>query len=218
MKKLPGILIILALVLSPFILMLPFKDWLQQAGEIRQVLVSLGYAAPVLFFLVSAILTALGFPRLIFCSTGGWLFGFTYGFALSHFATLAGAFGMFMLARKSKPESFLNRYPKLKSLKIPQAGGGWWTVLMIRQLPIGGLYNDVLLGWSRVSSRDFWIGTFLGFLPQGITASLVGAGTIQADTGKLGAYLALAAVAFFVLNLFVKWLTERKNRLGGELA
>ena len=70
--------------------------------------------------------------------------------------------------------------------------------LFMRQLPISGLYNDILLGMSTVSHCDFWIGTALGFLPLGVTATLAGAGAIQADISHLHNILAsLPALSFY---------------------
>jgi uncharacterized membrane protein YdjX (TVP38/TMEM64 family) len=85
-------------------------------------------------------------------------------------------------------------------------------VLIVRQLPLAGLYNDILLAWSPVSHRDFWIGSFIGFLPLGVTASLIGAGAIQADLGQMAAYLAEATVVFLVLSVMLKWVVKRKSR------
>jgi uncharacterized membrane protein YdjX (TVP38/TMEM64 family) len=65
------------------------------------------------------------------------------------------------------------------------------------------LYNDFLLGLSPVSHRDFWLGSALGFLPLGVTATLIGAGMMQHDLQQLGQYFAFAAAAFLVLT--VSW-------------
>jgi uncharacterized membrane protein YdjX (TVP38/TMEM64 family) len=212
MRRLPGLVVLLALLTSPLLLALPLKDWYLHGVELRAAATGLGWAAPAAFFAVSAVGTAVGLPRLLFCSLGGWLFGFGWGFSLSHAGTLAGAYGMFLLARISPPERLLSRFPKLRTFTLPARRGGWWTVFLVRQLPIGGLYNDVLLGWTRVSHRDFWIGTFLGFLPQGIAASLVGAGAIRAESSQGGTLLATGAALLIFLSLAVKWGNARRER------
>ena len=74
------------------------------------------------------------------------------------------------------------------------------------------LYNDILLGMSTVSHCDFWIGSALGFLPLGVTATLVGAGAIQADISHLAQYLGIATVAFFILTLSLKWILAQRQR------
>lgn len=184
--------------------------WLALGGELRAWLAGAGGAAPVVFVFVTAVLTGLGAPRLLFCSLAGWSFGFGWGLALSHLGSLLGAYAVFLLARRGAPERLLRKYPKLKTIAVP-AGRGWWSVLWVRQLPVSGLYNDILLGWSPVSHRDFWIGSALGFLPLGVTACLVGAGAIQADLGRLGLYCAGAGLLFLLLDFGVKRMAARRG-------
>ncbi len=86
-------------------------------------------------------------------------------------------------------------------------------MLVVRQLPLAGLYNDILLAWSPVSHRDFWIGSFIGFLPLGITASLIGAGAIKADLSQMASYLAEATLLFVLLSLLLKRMVRRRNRI-----
>ncbi len=211
MKLLSALLLCLAAGASLAIFIAIPKDWLLLGEEVKTQLAATGLAAPLVFVAISAVMTGLGAPRLLFCFLAGWSFGFTWGFALSHCGTLLGAYGVFLLARRVAPERLLRKYPKLKTATVP-IGKGWWSVLLVRQLPISGLYNDILLGWSPVTHRDFWIGSALGFLPLGVTATLMGAGAIRADLAQLGKYCALAAVLFFLLNHSLKWVTARKGQ------
>lgn len=209
-KKTSGAIVGLLLVASPLVLTLPWKEWVAYGALLRETVNDLGIWAPAIFMLVTGLGTALGLPRLIFCTAGGWLFGFEYGFTWSHIGSLAGAYVLFLIARHTRPETLLNRYPKLKALSAP-VGRGWFSVLVVRQLPLAGLYNDILLAWSPVSHRDFWIGSFIGFLPLGLTASLVGAGIIQADVGRTAAYLAAATLAFILLSYGIRWMIRRRS-------
>jgi uncharacterized membrane protein YdjX (TVP38/TMEM64 family) len=213
-KKTSAAIVGLLVLASPLVLTLPWREWLTYGNLLRATVSELGEWAPVIFALVTALGTALGLPRLIFCTAGGWLFGFEWGFAWSHVGSLAGAYGLFIIARHTRPETLLHRYPKLKALSAP-VGRGWFSVLVVRQLPLAGLYNDILLAWSPVSHRDFWIGSFIGFLPLGLTASLVGAGIIEADMGRMGTYLAAATLAFVLLSFGVRWLIQRKGQEPG---
>jgi uncharacterized membrane protein YdjX (TVP38/TMEM64 family) len=215
-KKTSAALVGLLVLASPLVLTLPWKEWVAYGALLRTMVHDLGHWAPALFMLVTALGTALGLPRLIFCTAGGWLFGFEYGFAWSHVGSLIGAWGLFIIARHTRPETLLNRYPKLKALSKP-VGRGWFSVLVVRQLPLAGLYNDILLAWSPVSHRDFWIGSFIGFLPLGLTASLAGAGIIQADLGRTASYLAGATLVFLLLTFAVKWLIRRRDPSAAEV-
>jgi uncharacterized membrane protein YdjX (TVP38/TMEM64 family) len=216
-KKTSAALVGLLVLASPLVLTLPWKEWVTYGNVLRNTVHDLGPWAPALFMAVTALGTALGLPRLIFCTAGGWLFGFEYGFSWSHIGSLIGAWGLFVIARHTRPETLLHRYPKLKALSAP-VGQGWFSVLVVRQLPLAGLYNDILLAWSPVSHRDFWIGSFIGFLPLGLTASLVGAGIIQADLGRTASYLAGATLAFLFLTFAVKWLIRRRGDSGADLS
>ena len=202
---------------SPLVLTLPWEDWLDRSAVLRDSFTHMGLWAPLAFVAATGLGTALGLPRLIFCVMAGWLFGFEYGFAWSQLGSLLGAYALFLLARSSTPERLLRKYPRLRSLSL-SIGQGWLSVVLVRQLPLAGLYNDILLGWSPVSHRDFWIGSFIGFLPLGVTASLMGAGAIQANLGQTASYMAAATLAFLLLSLPLKWMAARKTRLDAETA
>lgn len=212
MKKSSARLLGFLIVASPLVLTLPWKDWMQYGDILRGTFVQLGGWSPVIFVAATGLGTAVGLPRLIFCVMAGWLFGFEYGFAWSQLGSLLGAYGLFLLARHTRPEQLLRKYPKLHALSAP-AGTGWFSVLLVRQLPLAGLYNDILLAWSPVSHRDFWIGSFIGFLPLGITASLMGAGAIHTDLAQMGRYLAGATVLLLLLSVSLKWAVRRRSRL-----
>jgi len=207
-----GSLLIAVVGCSFLIYSMPLKDVLSQSQQIKLWLAETGYAAPAVFTLAAALLTAIGMPRLLLCTLAGVVFGFTWGFVWSHFGTLLGAYGTFIFARWSGREYVQQRFPKIIALSQATQARGWRSVLFMRQLPISGLYNDILLGMSTVSHCDFWIGSALGFLPLGVTATLVGAGAIQADISHLAQYLGIAAVAFFILTLSLKWILAQRQR------
>jgi uncharacterized membrane protein YdjX (TVP38/TMEM64 family) len=206
-KKIALVTLFFAVVgISLLIYSVPLKDVLNQSEQIKSWLAETGYAAPAVFTLIAALLTAIGMPRLLLCSLAGMVFGFGWGFVWSHLGTVLGAYGTFVFARWSGQEFVQQKFPKIIALSKSNQARGWRSVLFMRQLPISGLYNDILLGLSSVSHGDFWIGTALGFLPLGVTATLIGAGAIQADIAHLAQYLGIAACAFFVLTLSLKWV------------
>ena len=207
-----GSLLIAVIGCSFLIYSMPLKDVLNQSHQIKLWLAETGYAAPAVFTLAAALLTTIGMPRLLLCTLAGVVFGFTWGFVLSHFGTVLGAYGTFIFARWSGREYVQQRFPKIIALSKSSQARGWRSVLFMRQMPISGLYNDILLGLSSVSHCDFWIGTALGFLPLGVTATLVGAGAIQADMSHLAQYLGIAAGAFFLLTLSLKWILAQRQR------
>jgi uncharacterized membrane protein YdjX (TVP38/TMEM64 family) len=211
-KKLAIATLLIAVIgCSLLIYSLPLKDVLNQSHQIKSWLAVTGYAAPAVFTLAAALLTAIGMPRLLLCSLAGVIFGFTWGFVWSHFGTVLGAYGAFLFARWSGREFVQQKFPKIIALSQSTQARGWRSVLFMRQLPISGLYNDILLGLSTVSHCDFWIGTALGFLPLGVTATLIGAGAIQADISHLAQYVGIAACAFLLLSLSLKWILAQRQ-------
>lgn len=196
----------------------PLVSLLSQGHLVKSLLASTGYAAPAVFALATAALTALGMPRLIFCSLAGVVFGFTWGFVLSHLGTVLGAYVTFLFARWSGRAYMLERFPKIRTWSAPVEQRGWVSVLIMRQLPVSGLYNDILLGLSTVGHVDFWIGTTLGFLPLGVSATLIGAGILKTDMALLSQYLALAACSGIALQQTVKYMRRRALRFSKDLA
>ncbi|MEW6037109.1 MAG: VTT domain-containing protein [Pseudomonadota bacterium] len=197
-----GIPLLALASIVPLALAAPFDVWFAYVREAKVWFDGIGAFAPTVFVASSAVLTAVGFPRLVFCVLGGLLFGFAWGSVWSELGTVLGAYGTFLFARWSARDFVLRRYPKVRDLAASVQGrNGWWSVILIRQIPVAGLYNDILLGISPIGHRDFWIGTGLGFLPQGVAAALLGAGLVQTDVVKLGQYFAMAAMAFLVLTL-----------------
>ncbi|WP_145998633.1 TVP38/TMEM64 family protein [Methyloterricola oryzae] len=178
-------------------------------SEFRGWLASSGYAAPAIFLLASALLTAMGMPRLLFCSMAGMVFGFAWGMIWGQLGTLLGAYGTFLFARMSGREYILGRFPRVADWARPIESRGWIYVLLIRQLPVAGLYNDILLGISPVRHRDFWIGTALGFLPLGCAATLTGAGLIQGESLQITQMLVLAACIGSISTFGLKWTLSR---------
>ena len=209
-----GSLLIAVVGCSLLIYSMPLKEVLYQSHQIKSWLAVTGYAAPAVFTLAAALLTAIGMPRLLLCSLAGVIFGFTWGFVWSHFGTLLGAYGTFIFARWSGRDYVQQKFPKIIALSQATQARGWRSVLFMRFVPISGLYNDILLGMSSVSHCDFWIGSALGFLPLGVTATLVGAGAIQADMSHLAQYLGIAACAFFLLTLSLKRILAQRQRKG----
>jgi uncharacterized membrane protein YdjX (TVP38/TMEM64 family) len=200
-KKIAAV-ILTGAALLPLAFASPPGGWMAKAREVQFWFSALGSWEPVVFTLATAAFTAIGLPRLLFCSLAGVLFGFAWGLLWSELGTLLGSYGTFLFARWSARDYVLSCYPKLENLSAQIQGKGWWTVVLVRQMPISRLYNDILLGLSPIRHRDFWIGSALGFLPLGVTATLIGTGAMQADLAQLAEYLGIAAISLLLLTIF----------------
>ena len=81
-----GFLLIIVVGCSFLIYSMPLKDVLNQSQQVKSWLAETGYAAPAVFTPDSGFAYCFRCaPRLLLCSLAGVVFGFTWGFVLSHF-------------------------------------------------------------------------------------------------------------------------------------
>ena len=205
---------IIVLVLAVFTLMLratPLADLFSDVSKLQSTIDKTGVWAPAAFLGLSAALMFLGAPRLVFCTVGGALFGFIEGLVLSQIATLMGAFGPFLFARWGR------RSPSDRKIKLFDKAREYLKrrsildVFLLRQLPVWGVFLNLILGSSDVPIRTFLIGSFFGYLPQSIVFSLIGSGfgevtTLHAVSRALGAVSVLAFAGI------VTWQVMKKKR------
>lgn len=211
-----GLVFLAVLALGMVAYFTPLKTWLGQGELIKAQLDCLGIAAPLVFSAATALLTALGTPRLLLCSLGGLAFGFAWGLAWSQLGTLLGSYATFLFMRWRGRGYTLDYFPRLRGFSQHLEGRGLLSVILVRQLPLNGFYNTVLLGLAPVGHRDFLLGSLLGFLPLGLTACLLGAGLIQGDWLKGMHYLALALACSLGLGPWAQWLGKKKKRHQGQ--
>ncbi|WNV05639.1 VTT domain-containing protein [Candidatus Methylospira mobilis] len=208
---LKGGLLLILLGLGALVYFSPIRVWLAQGALIKAQLAQFGMAAPAVFTLCTAMLVAIGVPRLLLCSLAGVIFGFAWAITLTQIGTVLGAYCTFLFMRLHGRDYAFQHFPRLRRFSRKLEGHGLMSVLIARQLPVNGFYNDIILALSPVSHRSFLAGTFIGFLPQGLTACLIGAGLIQADTTQGIQYMALALILSLLLGLGLRrWISVRK--------
>lgn len=205
------------LALGAAVYFTPIKDWLAQGELIKTQLDVFGMAAPLVFVVLIAMLSAIGVPRLLLCSLGGMTYGFAWGLLWTQLGTLLGSYATFLFVRWRGRDYALSHYPRLRRFSRHMESRGVVSVILLRQLPMNGFYNNVFLGLSPVGQGDFLLGSLLGYLPLGVTACLIGAGLIQADLAKGVQYAALALSSSVILGVLLNGLLRRRASLGGEL-
>lgn len=205
-----AVLIGLAAAATGLLRLTPLGDVLLDLHRLRALLDEGNVWAELVFVPIVAVLVAVGTPRLIFYGLAGLTFGFWKGLLLVHAGTLAGAYAAFLCARWAGRDWFsnwLDRHPSAgKVLTVPPSV---WSVVMARQLPIGGLVINVGLGLSPVTSIQFIIGSFFGFLPAGLVVLLIAGGLVDDQTWESVSQLLAAALVVLLSGL---WLGRRKIR------
>ncbi len=189
---------------------IPLKSWLTEGLMLKAELASYGLAAPLVFTSAGAVLMAIGAPRLILCALGGLAFGFAWGLVWSQLATVLGSYLTLLLVRCFRIGYGLKKVRQFERLTRQIKCNGVLAVVLIRQLPLNGFYNNVLLGMTDVRHVDFLVGSFIGFLPMGITACLIGAGLLQADFAKAAEYISLG----FASSVVVGYALNRLRAFG----
>ena len=199
---------IAALAVGLLAFFMPIKDWLPSAQTIKLQLDGFGLAAPLIFVVGTALLAAFGAPRLLLYSIAGVAFGATWGLVWSLLGTLLGAYSTFLTVRALGRGPILRRFPALARYSGRIRKRGFLAVLLVRQLPMNGFYNNLLLGLSPVRHRDFLLGSLLGYLPMGMAAAAIGAGVVQADLARLLQYAGMGGAAFVIVGLLLKRLVR----------
>ncbi|NCC50064.1 MAG: TVP38/TMEM64 family protein [Spartobacteria bacterium] len=184
----------------------PLVSYLKQMTAIQGELDKLGWAAPLIFMLATAALIAIGVPRLPLCTIGGVVFGFWLGLLLSQLGNLIGAYATFEFVRWGGREFVIRKWPKVDRLSHIFHKMGIPAVIAARQLPVGGVLINVVLGLTPVKHRDFLLGTLLGNLPEAIPFTLFGSGMIYASRTK-----GIASIVFAVAMLAFIWYFAAKH-------
>jgi uncharacterized membrane protein YdjX (TVP38/TMEM64 family) len=127
------------------------------------------YAALLLLLakILGAILFVPGAPLTLLA---GALLGTWNGFLVSLIGNILGATCAFLIARYALrnfvQEKLLNKYPKIKAYEDRFFTRGLHTVIFLRLIPLFP-FNAInyALGVTRVSTKDYILGTAVGIIP-----------------------------------------------------
>ncbi len=190
----------------------PLKDYLHEVGKVQDTLQRTGNWAPVLFTVFAAVLISFGLPRLIICPVAGAVFGFIWGLFLSQLATLLGSYATFLFVRWGGRNFVMRRWPLLTDLTGIFERKGFAAVFLARQLPVGGVFVNMVLALTPVRHFSFFTGTLAGILPEAIPATLLGAGAIEM-MGNQSVWKTLAALGALITVWIVFAQYVRKSKM-----
>jgi uncharacterized membrane protein YdjX (TVP38/TMEM64 family) len=190
----------------------PLGELIHNIAALRVFLDSFGVRGEFSFAILTAVLMAIGSPRLVFYGVGGLLFGFWEGLAAALAGSLLGSIVMFRVARWGGRRWVRARYGEHPLFsRIARIRPTVMAVVMVRQLPLSNVLINVGLALSRVRSQAFALGTLIGFLPQGVVACLVGSGLAD---GLAWEGIAQILIAFGLVAALGVWaLRWRSARL-----
>lgn len=132
----------------------------------------------MIFIFMGFVFTAIGLPRQIISFLAGYAFGFVQGVGLALIATLLGCIGAFYFARFIGRRFVVQRFKeKVRRIDNFLNQNPLAMTLLIRFLPLGSnLVSNLAAGVSGVRGLPFFMGSFIGYLPQTAVFALVGSG------------------------------------------
>lgn len=186
-----------------------------------------GWAGDLAFFVLYGLNTLLMVPASWSSAAAGYLYGPVLGFVVASLYTTFFAAIAFTLGRtllRAPLERRLRRHPRLLALDRALSRRGRLVVTLLRLAPIVP-FNGItyLFAATRVRTRDFVVGTWLGGLGQALLGSQLGAAAedlaaLMAGRGgpswMQGATLVLSIALLFPLaNVARSMLREIESEL-----
>lgn len=160
------------------------------------------FPAVVAFIAASSLLIMIGTPRLIFFTFGSFAFGFAPGLLYSLCACLIGSFLAFSVARWGARAWLSERFSSRPYVqRIIDTKPGILAIAVLRFLPVSNALINIALALSSAGLRAFFLGSLLGYLPQGMIAALIGSGLAQDVPWSGALQIAIAGVLLLILLL-----------------
>ncbi|MFT5295133.1 MAG: putative membrane protein YdjX (TVP38/TMEM64 family) [Colwellia sp.] len=169
-----------------------------------------GYLGYVAALTLLAILTSIGLPRQVAAFSCGYIFGITYGTLIATLAATIGCMLTLFIAKTFFRQKVLNAYPeKLNRISTFFATHTFSKALIIRLLPAGSNFlTNVLAGTANIKFIPYVSGTCVGFIPQMLIFSLLGAGVKVGEQQQIILSLCLLIVAL----TFGYWLYRKEKK------
>jgi len=172
-----------------------------------------GFLGLVVVLATLSLLTSVGLPRQVAAFSCGYIFGIAQGTLLATLAATLGCILTLIIAKTFFRKRVLDTYPeKLNSVSIFFSTNTFSKALIIRLLPAGSNFlTNMLAGIANVKVTHYVAGTCVGFIPQMLIFSLLGAGIKVGEKQQIFLSLALLVVA-----LLFGYLLYKKEKLNNK--
>lgn len=169
---------------------------------------SAGLFGGIVFLLLGMLATSVGLPRQLVAFIGGLAYGTVIGLLLSLIAALAGCLLTVTMSRRFLANVVNSKFPRPVDMLERLARDDFFLkILVLRLQPLGtNLLTNVCIGFTSASLVRFISASAVGFVPQMLVFSLLGAG-VRVDSQ---AQLALSA-ALFVLSVILGVYLYRRH-------
>lgn len=196
---------------------LSLKELFHSVESLREFILSFGFWAPVIFFILQIIQVVLApIPGGAVVVAGGYIFGTIPGLFLSLAGSLVGSVIVFLLGRhwgrplviKFVGQKLFDKYMGL----FDKNGLLLFVIFLLPYLPDDAVC--ALAGLSKISLRRFTLLVLIGRIPSMLVTILITNGLLQGSfllwlsigTG----ILILLGIAFFFRNRLEAWILSKK--------
>ena len=218
-NKFKFIFIVLILILIVFLLrILGVAHYikLENITELKSIVNSFGWWAPV-FYIISYILAIIFFmPGLPITLLSGIVFGPIWGTVWASIASIGGATASFLVARYAARDLIEAKFKGNKQYQKIDQGvkkQGWRILVLTRMVPIFPFnLQNYLYGLTDISLVTYVLVSWITMLPATIAycfaaGSIVSGGSLK----KTFFYLAIAAIFFILLSFIPKFLKRNSE-------
>jgi uncharacterized membrane protein YdjX (TVP38/TMEM64 family) len=173
-----------------------------------------------IFVITGVVYTALGGPRQLLAFSCGYLMEGLAGALLSTALTGFGALLAIYWVRNIGMERMLKRHGEhVVFIRRLLAQDTWLWICTVRLMPIGSnLATNIAVALARLSIPAVFWGSLLGYLPQMLLFSFVGAGLAVQDEQQLWiSLLMLVLSTALVLYLYHHGFKQRLQEIRGQM-
>lgn len=155
-------------------------SWVTGEGNVERLLTDTGILGPLIFVAVMWLTQPLGVPGFVYMVPAGIVWPLPLALALSWIGNLGASYIAFMFARWFGREWVRCRIPpRMHRYDDRLEHGGVMPIVLLRlvfgQLPPA----DWLLGVTKVSQRNFLVGTAIGIIPGIVLFVVLGGGLVE---------------------------------------
>ena len=190
------------------------RDQLFNVENLRARFQGTGWKDELTFVAASAVVNALGVPRLWVSAVAGTLYGAVMGSILALAASLIGTTVNFYVARYLLRGPIKRQLPKrLRRWYELFNHNGFEGTLYIRFFPgANATITNLIGGASKVKYSVFMLATIIGFIPLTIIFATFGSSAAKHSSLQL-----IVGLALFAALVLATWLWKRSHRTPPEL-
>ena len=200
-------MVVVFLLVVAFYLSSPIRVYFTDPEAIKETVASYGSLGPIVLILFHIVQTIIFFlPGPFISIAGGYLFGVWWGTLYNIIGSTIGSMSLFFIARRLGQHAFKKWMDEREYAHIEASISerGLWTIFFARFIPV--FPNDVVTiaaGVSPIKTRDFFIVSFIGYIPTLYIENLFGdqlTHGITAETFILSAILILLGMIYLARN------------------